>query len=114
MQTYRYGNPQQRDAQAHQDSITSYIRFVEDEVMRLEQATAGFSEEVQTDGETIRRALTFLRTFGRIAVQDYSLLPDATRQPLVDLLKWEYRWCFAAAGTTPQVFKREIGRTGAR
>ena len=30
------------------------------------------------------------------------------------LLALEYRWCFAAAGTTPRAFKIAIGRTGAR
>ena len=100
--------------QAGENSLSAYVQFVETEVRELEEVTANFAPQIHTDGDTIRRALSFLRSFGRIAGQDFSLLPDASRKPLVELLKWEYRWCFAAAGTTAQIFKREIGRTGAR
>jgi hypothetical protein len=94
--------------------LNEYTALVRREVDVLESTTARLSGEDQKNGASIRRALSFLRNFGRIATQDYSDLPDASRRPLVELLKWEYRWCFAAAGTTPQIFKREIGRTGAR
>ncbi|MEE2903074.1 MAG: hypothetical protein VYC39_12145 [Myxococcota bacterium] len=94
--------------------IGQFVSALEAEVGFLERRTANLGHFVHKDGETIRRALSFLRVYGRIASLNYGDVPDEERGLLVQLLALEYRWCFAAAGTTAEIFKREIGRTGAR
>lgn len=96
------------------DALDAHVLQVKHEVLELEVRTGQLALESQKAGPSIRRALGFLRRFGRLAVHDHSTLPQSTRTAVIEWLKWEYRWCFAAAGTTPKVFKREIGRTGAR
>nr|ADI21484.1 hypothetical protein [uncultured myxobacterium HF0070_11L13] len=96
------------------EGIGQFVSALKAEVGFLEQRTAQLGHVVQKNGETIRRALSFLRIYGRIASLNYGDVPDEERGLLVQLLALEYRWCFAAAGTTPEIFKREIGRTGAR
>ena len=94
--------------------VETFVSALEAEVCALEEKTAQLSKCVHKNGETIRRALSFLRNYGRIASLNYSTIPEEERGLLIQLLALEYRWCFAAAGTTVEVFKREIGRTGAR
>ena len=94
--------------------LGEFVAALRTEVGFLERKTAQLEHLVHKDGETIRRALSFLRIYGRIASLNYGDVPDSQRDLLIQLLALEYRWCFAAAGTTPEIFKREIGRTGAR
>jgi hypothetical protein len=91
--------------------LTDYLDLVQAEVESLEllHRIPG-----KTTGDTTRRALCFLRGFGRISALDFDHIPVEHRPALVHLLQLEYRWCFAAAGTTQQAFKIAIGRTGAR
>lgn len=104
--------PKERDDTAQ--PITVYVQDLAREVEALEEEAAGLPRRVQSDGSTIRQALSFLRVFGRISALDFGVVPTEERHHLVTLLALEYRWCFAAAGTTPRVFKVAIGRTGAR
>lgn len=94
--------------------IEALIREVDLEVRLLEGAVARKSKADHKDGAAIRRALTLLKDFGRLSALDFDALPVEARPLLVRLLGLEYRWCFAAAGTTPRAFKIAIGRTGAR
>ena len=94
--------------------LLDYIDEVREEVRKLERWAAAAPSASQRSGTTTRRALCFLRTFGRISALDYGAIPTEDRGALVQLLQLEYRWCFAAAGTTPAQFKIAIGRTGAR
>ncbi|MCC7386697.1 MAG: hypothetical protein IT384_32970 [Deltaproteobacteria bacterium] len=94
--------------------LVTYLAIVEGEVASLEARASALPRSAHKDGATIRRALCFLRTFGRISALDFELVPTEERSFLVQLLRLEYRWCFAAAGTTMRVFKIAIGRTGAR
>lgn len=94
--------------------IEALIRDVDLEVRLLEGAVARRSRAEHKDGAAIRRALTLLKDFGRLSALDFDALPIEGRPLLVRLLALEYRWCFAAAGTTPRAFKIAIGRTGAR
>ena len=95
-------------------NMKMFMRALEKEVSTLEAHTMQFDRKIHRDGETIRRALSFLRTYGRIAALNFSRVAEEDRSLLVQILGLEYRWCFAAAGTTPEIFKQEIGRTGAR
>ncbi|MFO0724632.1 MAG: hypothetical protein U1E65_12695 [Myxococcota bacterium] len=84
------------------------------EVQELEVAVSRRSRNEHLESQCIRRALSFLRTFGRLSALDFDLVPIEHRPDLVEWLALEYRFCFAAAGTTPRAFKVAIGRTGAR
>jgi hypothetical protein len=94
--------------------LAAYVRGVEEELALLEDYVATLPRSAHREGATIRRALCFLKSFGRISALDFDLVPIEERPILVELLRLEYRWCFAAAGTTPRAFKIAIGRTGAR
>ncbi|MCB9653873.1 MAG: hypothetical protein H6729_07055 [Deltaproteobacteria bacterium] len=95
------------------DMLETYTRILESEVENLESHVARAPRQ-QRHGSAIRQALDFLSLFGRIASLDFGLVPVEERPHLVRLLELEHRWCYAAAGTTRAVFKRAIGRTGAR
>jgi hypothetical protein len=84
------------------------------EVEQLEAEVARLPHRAHLEGDAIRRALTFLRGFARVTTLDYEPVPPEERSKLIALLALEYRWCFAAAETTPRAFKIAIGRTGAR
>ncbi len=84
------------------------------EVEALERWSLGRTRAQQKDQGCIRVALDFLKIFGRITALDFSSIPVEERALLVSVLALEHRWCYAAAGTTRQVFKVMIGRTGAR
>lgn len=94
--------------------LEALVRDVDLEVRLLEATTARRDKSEHRAGPTIRRALTLLKTFGRLSALDFDDVPIEARPALVKLLALEYRWCFAAAGTTPRAFKIAIGRTGAR
>jgi hypothetical protein len=94
--------------------LDTRIAEVEAELAALEAHVASLPKNLHREGATIRRALCFLKTFGRLSTLDFELIPPEERPKLVKLLRLEYRWCFAAAGTTPRAFKIAIGRTGAR
>lgn len=94
--------------------LADYIEVVEREVVELEARARTQPRRAQLDGATIRRALCFLKTFGRVSALDFDSIPIEERDRVVRLLQLEYRFCFAAAGTTPRAFKIAIGRTGAR
>lgn len=94
--------------------LAAYIDQVKAELADLEAWVASLPKPALRDGAVIRRALCFLKGFGRISALDFELVPTEERERLVELLRLEYRWCFAAAGTTPRAFKVAIGRTGAR
>jgi hypothetical protein len=84
------------------------------EVEALEGWADRRGKRAHHEGATIRQALGFLRTFGRMMALDFSEIPIEERPLLVSLLAMEHRWCYAAAGTTREAFKVAIGRTGAR
>lgn len=90
------------------------VRDTDLEVRLLEAAVARKSRHEHREGPAIRRALTLLKDFGRLSALDFDDIPIEGRPLLIRLLALEYRWCFAAAGTTPRAFKVAIGRTGAR
>jgi hypothetical protein len=94
--------------------LASRLSEVRAEVESLEASVALLPRSVHASGDAIRRALNFLRGFGRLSALDFDAVPPEDRPHLVALLALEYRWCFAAAQTTPRVFKIAIGRTGAR
>ncbi|MBI4820242.1 MAG: hypothetical protein HY791_28495 [Deltaproteobacteria bacterium] len=94
--------------------LSRHLEVVRDEVLALESMVLTLPRARHRDGDSIRRALTLLRGFGRIGALDFETVPIEERPTLVAILALEYRWCFAAAGTTPRAFKIEIGRTGAR
>ncbi|MBI2375843.1 MAG: hypothetical protein HYV07_17760 [Deltaproteobacteria bacterium] len=87
---------------------------LEVEVERIEAVVRELPKARHKDGAAIRRALTFLKGFGRIGALDFDSVPIEERPRLIAILALEYRWCFAAAGTTARAFKIAIGRTGAR
>ena len=96
-------------------ALRDYVDRVRSEVVELERHTLEqLPAAVHSEGATIRRALCFLRNFGRIGCLDLTAVSTGERDGIVELLRLEYRWCFAAAGTTPEAFKTAIGRTGAR
>ncbi len=97
------------DDEARAAMLAEYIEHVRVEVDALEATVTQ-----RHDGAGTRRALDLLQRFGRLSTLDYDSLGDETRTLVVSLLGLEYRWCFAAAGTTPGAFKAAIGRTGAR
>ncbi len=90
------------------------VADVRAEVLALEAAAARRPRALQMESQSIRRALSFLRTFGRLSALDFDNVPIEERPRLVEWLALEYRFCFAAAGTTGRAFKVAIGRTGAR
>ena len=96
------------------EPLLELLAEVDLEVRLLEAVVARRSRADHRAGPAIRRALTLLKDFGRLSVLDFDVLPVEGRPHLVRLLALEYRWCFAAAGTTPRAFKIAIGRTGAR
>lgn len=102
------------DEQAETSPLAGYIRALEREVSTLERWAESLGSRAHEEGPTIRRALGFLRTFSRIMSLDFTCVPVEERDQLVALLALEHRWCYAAAGTTRDVFKIAIGRTGAR
>jgi hypothetical protein len=91
-----------------------YVEQVRAEVEALETRTRRRGRRAHQRPIAIRRALALLREFGHLSTLHFGDLPDVDRPLLVELLQLEYRWCFAAAGTTADAFKRAIGRTGAR
>lgn len=91
-----------------------YLEQVRAEVEALEARTRRRGRRAHQRPIAVRRALALLREFGHLSTLDFGDLPDVDRPRLVELLQLEYRWCFAAAGTTAEAFKRAIGRTGAR
>lgn len=92
-----------------------FVREVESEVGTLEAwVSRAVTEEERMSGPALRRALEWLRRFGRLGVMDFADLPDDARALLVRWLALEHRWCYAAAGTDRDSFKRMAGRTGAR
>lgn len=94
--------------------LAAYVHALRREVEGIEAWARARSRRAQEEGETIRRALAFLRSFGRMMSLDLSSVPVEDRDHLVALFALEHRWCYAAAGTTRCVFKIAIGRTGAR
>lgn len=94
--------------------LSRYIAMLDAEVAVLEAWATSRTNAEQTNGNTVRTALEWLRAFGRMTVLDFSSIPDEERKDLVTLLALEHRWCYAAAGTTRDSFKLAIGRTGAR
>jgi len=94
--------------------MEALVRDIDLEVRLLECAVARRDKSEHRAGPQIRRALTLLKTFGRLSALDFDAVPIESRPTLVRLLALEYRWSFAAAGTTPRAFKIAIGRTGAR
>ncbi len=88
---------------------------VERELERLEPWAAGRSPEERASGPTIRLALELLRRYGQLLALDYGdLSDDEHRAAVVAWLALEHRWCYAAAGTDRESFKRATGRFGAR
>jgi len=87
---------------------------IEAEVSALEAWASELPASHKRSGPVLRQTLDFLRTFGRLTVLDFSNVPDEDRDHLVAILALEHRWCYAAAGTTREAFKRAAGRTGAR
>lgn len=101
-------------APGERSPIEHLIAELRREVEALELWAAARGRRAHATGDSIRRALAFLRTFGHLTSLDFSRVPIEERALLVELLALEHRWCYAAAGTTRDVFKVEIGRTGAR
>ncbi|MEO1335325.1 MAG: hypothetical protein AAFV29_06760 [Myxococcota bacterium] len=99
---------------AAESGLDDFCERLHDEVTKLETWASKRPRRSQADGVTIRRALEFLRRFGRMSAMDFSNVPVEDRSALVRILALEHRWCYAAAGTTREVFKLETGRTGAR
>jgi hypothetical protein len=94
--------------------LIAYVKELTAEIETLEAWAGERTRRAQSEGAVIRQALEFLRTFGRVGALDFSVVPIEDRAMLVSLLALEHRWCYAAAGTTRDVFKIAIGRTGAR
>ena len=84
---FRSSCPDQIEADPH-DVLDAYVGRVKNEVLALEAKTTKLSRERHKNGQSIRLALSFLRKFGRFAVQDYSELPQSTRAAIIELLKW--------------------------
>jgi len=95
-------------------ALVAFVPRLRAEVEALEAWADGRGRRAHHDGASVRQALHFLRTFGRIMSLDFSHVPIEERDRLVALLALEHRWCYAAAGTTRDAFKVAIGRTGAR
>ncbi len=110
LRTYREGQELGRQT----SPLSDFLRLLEVEVAGLEAWAEGLEPKTRRGGPAIRQALEFLRTFGRITALDFSSIPDEERSDLVGLLALEHRWCYAAAGTSRELFKAAIGRTGAR
>ncbi len=107
--------PLRRAAQASAEhGLEAFCASLAAEVTQLEDWAASRPRRSQTDGATIRRALEFLRRFGRLSAMDFSDVPVEDRASLIRILALEHRWCYAAAGTTRSAFKTATGRTGAR
>lgn len=102
------------DGSPEPSRILGFIEELRVEVEALEGWADRRGKRAHHEGATIRQALGFLRTFGRMMALDFTLLPIEERPALVTLLALEHRWCYAAAGTTRDAFKIAIGRTGAR
>jgi hypothetical protein len=94
--------------------LACFVERVAAELEPLEAWAAKRGARAHRDGTTIRQALALLREFGRITSLDFSSIPQEERPLLVQMLALEHRFCYAAAGTTRDAFKVEIGRTGAR
>ncbi|MBK8014771.1 MAG: hypothetical protein IPK13_25910 [Deltaproteobacteria bacterium] len=94
--------------------LEAYADVLEIEVRNLEAYVESAPRSEQRRGSAIRQALDFLSLFGRIASLEFAFVPVEERSYLIRVLELEHRWCYAAAGTTRAVFKRAIGRTGAR
>lgn len=94
--------------------LEAFCEALAREVDALEALAAERCPCAQADGPTIRRALELLRRFGRLSAMDFSDVPVEDRPTLVKILALEHRWCYAAAGTTREIFKEATGRTGAR
>lgn len=94
--------------------LQQYLIELRAEVEALEDWAESRPRGEQRDNGSIRQALDFLRRFGHLSTLDFSSIPEEERGDLVTLLALEHRWCYAAAGTTRDVFKVAIGRTGAR
>ncbi|MCK6549408.1 hypothetical protein L6R52_26430 [Myxococcota bacterium] len=99
---------------AETSPLERFVVELRREVEALERWAEARGRRAHACGDSIRRALAFLRTFGHVTSLDFSRVPIEERALLVELLALEHRWCYAAAGTTRDVFKVEIGRTGAR
>lgn len=103
-----------RDGEIAVSPLEQLLPKLAAEVSEVEAWAEGLGRRAHSDGAAIRRALMFLRTFGRVTTLDFSSIPVEERGRLVALLALEHRWCYAAAGTTRDAFKIAIGRTGAR
>ncbi|MBK6684843.1 MAG: hypothetical protein IPG45_10245 [Deltaproteobacteria bacterium] len=110
LRTYREGQELGRAV----SPLSDFLAHLEAEVGALEAWAQGLEAKTRRGGPAIRQALEFLRTFGRITAFDFSSIPEEERAGLVTLLALEHRWCYAAAGTSRELFKAAIGRTGAR
>lgn len=110
LHSYRIADP----APNEHTPLEDYLAAVRAEVEALEAWAESRPKAEQKDGNAIRQALDFLRTFGHLSTLDFSSIPEEERVHLVTLLALEHRWCYAAAGTTRDAFKIAIGRTGAR
>ena len=106
-----------REGQVNEETpcpLAARLHDVQGEVQVLEDWARTRSPDAQRSGATVRRALELLRHVSMMTTLDFSVVPDEARPSLVGLLALEHRWCYAAAGTTRDAFKSEIGRTGAR
>lgn len=110
LRTYREG----QELGCRISPLDAFLAQLEAEVTTLELWAEGLEPKVRRGGQATRQALEFLRTFGRITALDFSSIPEEERAGLVGLLALEHRWCYAAAGTSRDLFKAAIGRTGAR
>lgn len=110
LRTYREGREQGLTI----TPLAEFVRHLEEEVLALESWAERQPLAVRRGGPAIRHALELLRVFGRMTALDFSSIPDEERRDLVNLLALEHRWCYAAAGTSREIFKVAIGRTGAR
>ena len=102
------------DHRAQVVTLNAFVDSLQAEVQELETWASSRGKKAQRAGPTIRQALDFLKTFGRLTTLDFSFVPLEERRLLVSLLALEHRWCYAAAGTTRDSFKSAVGRTGAR
>lgn len=102
------------DGSPEPSPLAGYLQDLRGEVELLESWANRRGKRSHHEGPTIRQALGFLRTFGRMMALDFSDFPIEERPFLVTMLALEHRWCYAAAGTTRDAFKIAIGRTGAR